>query len=51
MADAPIPPRLPENSALGITAMSDDGRHIGGFTLAAVSDLTYPSGAFVWTCA
>ncbi|WP_030438976.1 hypothetical protein [Actinoplanes subtropicus] len=46
----PIPPDLPAGAAFDITAMSDDARHIGGFTLASMADLAFPSGAFVWSC-
>ncbi|WP_433380549.1 hypothetical protein ACQPZX_15505 [Actinoplanes sp. CA-142083] len=46
----PIPPGLPPNAAFDITAMSDDARHFGGYTLGIAADLTFPSGAFTWTC-
>jgi hypothetical protein len=46
----PVPPGLPENAEFHITAMSDDARHIGGYTLGALSDPTFPSGPFVWSC-
>jgi hypothetical protein len=46
----PLPPGLSKEAALSITAMSDDARRFAGYTLSSLADITFPSGAFIWTC-
>ncbi len=46
----PLPPGLTAEVAFSITAVIDDARHFAGYTLSGLTDRTFPSGAFIWTC-